>query len=167
MAATLLTIPMVRLAASMAAIRLTTLMVRLAPIMAATLLTIPMAQRAEAMGAALVANQVRSMTGLSLIPDNSKGKTMAKQATDAEVMEYLWPTEERVHVGQAMTDPKITSVGIAAALLLFSALLFGERAEAQYVMGIDCLNGAREIRSMTAPSATSIEPSEHLEEPES
>jgi hypothetical protein len=34
-----------------------------------------------------------------------------------------------------MTDPKITSVGIAAALLLFSALLFGERAEAQYVNG--------------------------------
>ena len=29
-----------------------------------------------------------------------------------------------------MSNPKITSVGIAAALLLFSALLFGERAEA-------------------------------------
>lgn len=31
-----------------------------------------------------------------------------------------------------MNNPKITSVGIAAALLLFSALLFGERAEASY-----------------------------------
>ena len=29
-----------------------------------------------------------------------------------------------------MNIPKITTVGVAAALLLFSALLFGERAEA-------------------------------------
>ena len=55
---------------------------------------------------------------------------MAKQATDAEVMEDLWPTGRRVQGGKAMNNPKITSVGIAAALLLFSALLFGERAEA-------------------------------------
>lgn len=61
----------------------------------------------------------------------------------------------------------ISTSGIAAALLLDNALLFGERADAQYVMGIDCLNGAREIRSLTTPSATSIEPSAHLEEPES
>ena len=53
---------------------------------------------------------------------------MAKQTTDAEVMEYLWPTERRVQGRQAMHNPKFTSVGIAAALLLFSALLFGERA---------------------------------------
>ena len=57
---------------------------------------------------------------------------MAKQATDAEVMAYLWPTERKAQGGQPMNNPKITSVGIAAALLLFSALLFGERAEASY-----------------------------------
>ena len=69
---------------------------------------------------------------LSTLENIKKDKTMAKQATDAEVMEYLWPTERRVQGGQAMNNPKITSVGIAAALLLFSALLFGERAEASY-----------------------------------
>ena len=58
---------------------------------------------------------------------------MAKQATDAEVMEYLWPTERKVQGGQAMTNPKITSVGIAAALPLVSALLFGERAKASWM----------------------------------
>lgn len=55
---------------------------------------------------------------------------MAKQATDAEVMKYLWPTERKVQGERAMNNPKSISVGIAAALLLFSALLFGERAEA-------------------------------------
>ena len=55
---------------------------------------------------------------------------MAKQATEAEVMEYLWPTERKVQGERAMNNPKSISVGIAAALLLFSALLFGERAEA-------------------------------------
>ena len=34
-----------------------------------------------------------------------------------------------------MNNPKITSVGIAAALLLFSALLFGQRAEASWMNG--------------------------------
>ena len=60
---------------------------------------------------------------------------MVKQATDAEVMEYLWPTERKAQGGQAMNNPKITSVGIAAALLLFSAFLFGERAEASWMSG--------------------------------
>ena len=73
---------------------------------------------------------------LSTLENIKKDKIMAKQATDAEVMEYLWPTGRRVQRGQAMNNPKITSVGIAAALLLFSALLFGERAEA------DCLRGS-------------------------
>ena len=39
-----------------------------------------------------------------------------------------------------MNNPKITSVGIAAALLLFSALLFGERAEAAYYGGAEMLS---------------------------
>ena len=55
---------------------------------------------------------------------------MAKHATDAEVMEYLWPTQNRVQRGHLFINPKITSVGLAAALVLFSTLLFGERAEA-------------------------------------
>ncbi len=55
---------------------------------------------------------------------------MAKHATDAEVMEYLWPTQNRVQRGPVLINPKITSVGLAAALVLFSTLLFGERAEA-------------------------------------
>lgn len=55
---------------------------------------------------------------------------MAKHATDAEVMEYLWPTQNRVQRGHVLINPKITSVGLAAALVLFSTLLFGERAEA-------------------------------------
>jgi hypothetical protein len=59
-----------------------------------------------------------------------KGNIMAKHATDAEVMEYLWPTEQTAQGEQAMNNPKSISVGIAAALLMFSALLFGERAEA-------------------------------------
>ena len=55
---------------------------------------------------------------------------MAKHATDAEVMECLWPTQSRVQRGHLFINPKITSVGLAAALVLFSTLLFGERAEA-------------------------------------
>ncbi len=55
---------------------------------------------------------------------------MSKQATDAEVMEYLWPTRRLAQRERTMNSPRITSVGIAAALLLFSALLFGQRAEA-------------------------------------
>ena len=60
---------------------------------------------------------------------------MAKQATDAEVIEYLWPTRRLAQRERTMNNPRITSVGIAAALLLFSALLFGERAEVEYLNG--------------------------------
>lgn len=55
---------------------------------------------------------------------------MARRATEAEVIEYLWPNRRLVQRERTMYRPKMTSVGIAAALLLFSALLFGERAEA-------------------------------------
>ena len=60
---------------------------------------------------------------------------MAKQATDAEVMEYLWPTRRLAKRERTMNSPRITSVGFAAALLLLSALLFGERAEASWMNG--------------------------------
>jgi hypothetical protein len=60
---------------------------------------------------------------------------MAKQATDAEVMEYLWPTRRLAQRERTMNSPRITSVGFAAALLLLSALLFGERAEASWMNG--------------------------------
>lgn len=39
-----------------------------------------------------------------------------------------------------MNNPKSISVGIAAALLLFSALLFGERVEAAYYGGAEMLS---------------------------
>lgn len=55
---------------------------------------------------------------------------MSKRATDAKVMEYLWPSRRLAQRERTMNNPRMTSVGIAAALLLFSALLFGERAEA-------------------------------------
>jgi hypothetical protein len=55
---------------------------------------------------------------------------MSKRATDAKVIEYLWPSRRLAQRERAMKNPRMTSVGIAAALLLFSALLFGERAEA-------------------------------------
>lgn len=60
---------------------------------------------------------------------------MVRKATDAEVMEYLWPKEQPAQRGRTLNNPKIASAGIAAALLLFSALLFGERAEASYRTG--------------------------------
>ena len=60
---------------------------------------------------------------------------MSKRATDAEVMEYLWSTRRLAQRERTMNSPRITSVGIAAALLLFSALLFGERAEASWMSG--------------------------------
>ena len=60
---------------------------------------------------------------------------MSKRATDAKVMEYLWPSRRLAQRERIMNSPKITSVGIVAALLLFSALLFGERAEADTSAG--------------------------------
>ena len=55
---------------------------------------------------------------------------MARRATETEVMEYLWPNRRLAQRERTMYRPRMTSVGIAAALLLLSALLFDERAEA-------------------------------------
>ena len=59
-----------------------------------------------------------------------EGKTMARRATEAEIVEHLWPTNQSIHRKVSMDSPRFMSVGIAAALLLLSALLFGERTEA-------------------------------------
>ncbi|MDA0650615.1 MAG: hypothetical protein O2876_06445 [Proteobacteria bacterium] len=56
-----------------------------------------------------------------------EGKTMAKRTREAEIVEYLWPP---IHRKISLENPRLTSVSIAAALLLFSAVLFGERTEA-------------------------------------
>ena len=59
-----------------------------------------------------------------------EGKTMARRATEAEIVEYLWPTNQSIHRKVSMDNPRFIRVGITAALLLFRALLFGERTEA-------------------------------------
>ena len=59
-----------------------------------------------------------------------EGKTMARRTREAEIVEYLWPPNPSIHRKISLDNPRLTSVSIAAALLLFSALLFGERTEA-------------------------------------
>lgn len=56
-----------------------------------------------------------------------EGKTMARRTREAEIVEYLWPPNPSIHRKISLDNPRLTSVSIAAALLLFSALLFGER----------------------------------------
>ena len=58
-----------------------------------------------------------------------EGKTMARRTREAEIVEYLWPPNPSIHRKISLDNPRLTSVSIAAALLLFSALLFGERTE--------------------------------------
>ena len=59
-----------------------------------------------------------------------EGKTMARRTREAEIVEYLWPPNPSIHRKISLDNPRLTSVSIAAALLLFSAVLFGERTEA-------------------------------------
>ena len=58
-----------------------------------------------------------------------EGKTMARRTREAEIVEYLWPPNPSIHRKISLDNPRLTSVSIAAALLLFSALLFGERTQ--------------------------------------